>query len=168
MLFAYAFDGILPKKVTKLSRTHSPYVAVAIVTVLSVAVLAWAVYVAKSFFTVLTYAVLIQQFAMFLVGLSAFLLPYLRPAMYQACATTRTFLGVPLVSWAGLGAMISEAIIVFVYFHYAGAGLMNKTNFAIWWGATLAAALLFYGIVTLVKRRQGVPLKRVYDEIPPE
>ena len=125
MIFAYSFDGILPKGVTKLSRTNAPYVAVIITFLLSVAVLFWAIN-STSFIQIIVYSTLVQLISMALVGLSAVVVPWRRPEMYRASSSNKTILGVPLVTIAGAIAFGACAFIWFVYFHYkAQFGLTN-------------------------------------------
>jgi APA family basic amino acid/polyamine antiporter len=167
MIFAYAFDGILPKGVTRLRR-GAPIVAVAITTLLSIAALAWAVFVANNFFQVLVYAVLAQLVAMMFVGLAAVLFPYLKPDLYRASASTRQLLGIPLVSIAGALSIVSGLLLYVLYFHYPALGLADKGKLFTWLGGAVGAALVYYVGVRIVRSRQGVDLARTYAEIPPE
>jgi APA family basic amino acid/polyamine antiporter len=169
MLFAYSFDGLLPRFVAKVSgRSQAPVVAVAISGVLSVATLYWAIYLASNVFQVVTYIVLAQVVAMGLVGLSALVFPYRRPELYRASTTTRTFLGIPVVSIAGAGAVLSTVILWVLYFTEAKLGLSDKRNFFLWIGGTGVLAVVFYYGARLVRKREGIDLDRVYGEIPPE
>ena len=103
MLFAYAFDGLLPASVAKTSaRGHVPYVAVLVSAIGSIAdALVVRLQRRLNFFRILVYAILVQLISMALVGLAAVVFPWRRPEMYIASVTTRTFLGVPLVVIAG-------------------------------------------------------------------
>ena len=167
MLFAYSFDGLLPKSVAKVSgKSHAP-VAVAISGVLSIATLAWAIYLA-SVFQVVTYIVLAQVISMGLVGLAALVFPERRPELYRASTTTPRLLGVPVVSIAGAGAIISTVVLWVLYFTEAKLGLSDKQNFFLWIGGTGVLAVLFYYGARFVRRREGIDLDRVYGEIPPE
>lgn len=167
MIFAYAFDGILPKKVTAVSDTGSPYAAVILTTVGSLGILYWGIH-ASTFFQILVYATLFQLIAMCAVGLAAVLLPYRQKALFNASATTRRILHIPVVSIAGVSAIISGVLLYVLYFHYANLGLANRTKFFTFFGIVLAAAILFYVGARAVRRRQGVDLGLVYSEIPPE
>jgi amino acid transporter len=169
MLFAYSFDGLLPSFVAKVSgRSQAPVVAVAISGVLSIATLYWAIYLASNVFQVVTYIVLAQVVAMGLVGLAALVFPYRRPELYRASTTTKTFLGIPVVSIAGAGAIISTVILWVLYFTEAKLGLSDKRNFFLWIGGTGVLAVIFYYGARFVRRREGIDLDRVYGEIPPE
>jgi basic amino acid/polyamine antiporter, APA family len=169
MLFAYAFDGILPKSVTNLSRNGSPYVAVILTLIASFVTLIWAVKGASNFFQVLVYATLVQLIAMGLVGLAAVLVPYTKPDLYRAAATHRKVLGIPVVSIAGLGAIATAVFIWILYFHYpAQFGLSDKQKMFTIFGVTIALAIVYYIGIKLYRRSQGVDIDLAYSEIPPE
>jgi basic amino acid/polyamine antiporter, APA family len=168
MIFAYSFDGILPKGVTKVSRNGSPYVAVIIAFVASAITLLWAINSA-GFFQVLVYATLIQLVATFLVGVSAIVVPYRRPELYRASTTQKTIAGIPIVVLAGIGAIAAAALIWILYFaHRDQFGLTNLGQFFAIFGGTVGLAVVYYLIVRAVKRGQGVNLDLAYAEIPPE
>lgn len=168
-LFAWAFDGLLPKWTTKVSkRRHAPWVALVATFCLAMLCL-FAFYNNATFYQVIVYAVLIQLISMGLVGVAAIVVPWRRPDLYRAATTQRRVLRIPLVTWAGLAAVAATVFLWVLFFVYENQyGLANKTNLAIWVLGTIAAAVLFYFGATLVKRRQGVKLAKVYAEIPPE
>jgi basic amino acid/polyamine antiporter, APA family len=166
-LFAYAFDGILPKGVTKVTRGGSPFVAVAVSVVGSLIVLYWGIH-SSSFFQVLAYATLIQLIGMVLVGVTAAVVPWRRPALYRASAAQLRILGIPAVVIAGVAAVISGVLIWIIYFHYSGLGLSDKGKFFTFVGVTLALAVVYYVAAKLIRRSQGVDIDRAYAEIPPE
>lgn len=169
MLFAYSFDGLLPREVAKVSsRGNAPYVAVTIAGALAIATLAWAIYAADNVFQVVTYTVLAQVISMGLVGVAAIAFPFRRPQLYRASTTTRQIFGVPVVTIAGFCAVLSTIIIWILYFTEARLGLADKQNFAYWIGGTGVLAILFYYGAQFVRSREGANLGRVYAEIPPE
>ena len=168
MLFAYAFDGILPVSVTKVTKKGAPWMAILITTVLSLITLIWGVYVANNLFQILVYTALIQIVSMGLVGLAAALFPKLRPELFRASTAAYRILGVPAVVIAGVGAVLSTVLLWYLYFHYTALGLAGKTTFFMWFGATILLAVLYYIGAVAVRKRQGVDLKLVYAEIPPE
>jgi amino acid transporter len=167
MIFAYAFDGILPNFVTKVSRSGSPYVAVIIATVLSIATYYWALH-ASNFLQVLVYAVLFQLVGMMLVGLAAIVFPWRRPELYRASSTTATLAGIPMVTIAGAGAFLSGLILWVLYLAYPQLGLADKVTLVLYFVGVVVAAIAFYFLVRAVRSRQGVDLSRTYAEIPPE
>jgi amino acid transporter len=168
VIFAYAFDGILPKGLTKVSRRGAPYVAVIVTVVASILALLWAIR-ASSFFQVLVYATLIQLVAMALVGLAAIVVPWRRPELYRASTSQRTLLGMPAVSVAGAGAVATCVFIWVLYLtHRTEFGLTDLGRMAAILGGTIVLAAIFYVGVLAFRRSQGVDLTRTYAEIPPE
>lgn len=166
--FAWALDGLLPSRIARVSpRTHAPNYAIGLVVVLSVAVLGWAVTNGEGFFDVLVEAVLVQLVAMILIGISALLLPYRRPEAWRSSATTRRFLGVPVVSLAGGLVAVLLAGVFFVYMRYPGLNI-DKGQFLRDSAIVLGAALLTFFIARAARSRQGVDVEKLAAEIPPE
>jgi APA family basic amino acid/polyamine antiporter len=166
--FAWGLDGLLPSSIARVSpRTHAPNYAIALVVVLSVAVLGWAVTNGEDFFAVLVEAVLVQLIAMVLIGIAALLLPYRRPDAWRASATTQRFLGIPLVSLAGGLVAILLAGVFYVYMHYPGLNI-DKGQFFRDSAIVLGAALLTFFIARAARSRQGVDVEKLAAEIPPE
>ena len=151
-----------------MSRNHAPWVAILVNAVLCALVLLWAVFVSKSFLQVIVYATLVQLIAMTMLGFTAVVFPYRRPEMFRASVSQAKFLGVPVVSIAGLVAMISGGVFFYLYFHYPALGVAHAGDALEWMGGTVLAAILFYIGARVVRRRQGVDLGLVYSEIPPE
>jgi APA family basic amino acid/polyamine antiporter len=168
MLFAYAFDGLLPKQVTFISRNGAPVVAVLITLIASFATLIWAVN-ETSFFQVLVYATLVQLIAMALVGLSAAVVPYRKPDLYRASASKRTVFGIPLVSVAGVGAILTSVFVWVLYFHFPTEFfLTDKQKMLTIFGVTIALAIVYYFAIKAYRRSQGVNIDQAFAEIPPE
>ncbi|HET9675903.1 MAG TPA: amino acid permease, partial [Solirubrobacterales bacterium] len=166
--FAWALDGLLPSQIARVSsRTHAPNYAIGLVVVLSIAVLGWAVTNGEGFFGVLVEAVLLQLFSMILIGVAAVLLPYRRPEAWRSSATTRRFLGVPVVTLAGALVAIMLAGLSFVYLHYEGLNI-DKGHFFRDAAIILGAALLTFFVARTARLRQGVDVDKLAAEIPPE
>lgn len=168
MLFAFAFDGVLPKAMTKVGRGQTPWAAVAVTIAIVILVLIWAVFVTHSFFQVIVYGTVIELVAMGLVGLAALVFPWRRPDVYRGSVSTRTLLRIPLVSIAGATALAGSALLVFIYFHYKGLGLAKPGQFLLVAGVTFVAAIVYWLVATFWQGRHGTDLRRVYREIPPE
>lgn len=166
--FAWALDGLLPSRFARVSsRTHAPNYAIGLTVVLSIAVLAWAVFNNEGFLTVLFEAVLLQAVTMILLGIAAVLLPYRRPDAWRASATTRRLLGVPVVALAGALTAVVMAAIFFVYMEYPELGI-DKGHFFRDCGIVLAAALVTFFVARATRLRQGVDVDKLAAEIPPE
>jgi amino acid transporter len=167
-LFAWSFDGILPKGVTRVSRNGSPVIATGITVVLAIAAYAWAIFVADNFIQVIVYATLIQLITHTLIGISAIVFPYRRPALYRASVSTRTLAGIPVTVFAGVGAILTTAFLYFCYFHYPFFGLADKSGLWPWLGGAVAFGIVWYLVAQALRMRDGVDIGRVYAEIPPE
>ncbi len=156
MLFAYAFDGILPKSVTRVNDRGVPYVAVIITLILAVLTLYWGLH-ASNFFQIITYAILIQLIATGLVGLSAIVVPYRHPEFYRAVTSRRNVLGLPLVVWAGAGSVATTVIVWILYFHYDWAfGFTDRQKFFSYLAGIVILAIVFFYGARAVRAREGV------------
>lgn len=166
--FAWALDGLLPSRFARVSsRTHAPNYAIGLTVVLSILVLWWAVSNEEGFFEVLIEAVLLQLVTMILLGIAAVLLPYRRPEVWRSSATTRSFLGVPVVALAGALVAVVLAGLFFVYMHYPDLGI-DKGHFFRDCAIIFGAALLTFFVARTARRRQGVDVDKLAAEIPPE
>src|SRR4051794_1621842 len=129
-LFAWALDGLLPARFAQVSpRTHAPNYAIALVVALSLPVLYWAVSNTEGFNKFLYEAVLLQLVTMVLLSIAAVLLPYRKPDVWRASATTQRVLGVPVVSLAGGLSVVLMLGLFFVYMHYPALGIEDKGHF---------------------------------------
>jgi amino acid transporter len=167
-LFAWSFDGIAPKAVAKVTRRGVPLLATAITIAGAIAAYAWAVYVAKNFFQVIVYATLAQLITHVLIGTSAISFPYRRRALYQASVSNREFAGIPVVVFAGIGAILTTVFLYWAFFHYPFFGLQAKQNIIYWVGGAVVFGLLWYLGARVLRRQEGIDIDRVYAEIPPE
>lgn len=168
-LFAWALDGLLPTRIAVVSpRTHAPNYAIAVVVVLSVAVLGWAVTNNEGFFSLLVEAIVVQLVAMILIGVSAMLLPYRRPEAWRASATTRRLLGVPVIALAGGLVAVLLAALFYIYLHYEGLAIDRDQFLSRDAPILLAAALAMFFVARFTRSRQGVDVDKLAAEIPPE
>jgi basic amino acid/polyamine antiporter, APA family len=166
--FAWALDGLLPAPFARVSpRTHAPNYAIGLTVVLSILVLWWAVSNNEGFLKVLFEAVLLQAVTMILLGLSAVLLPYRRPDVWRASATTKRLLGIPVVAISGALTALILAAIFFVYMDYPDLGI-EKSHFFRDCAIVLVGALLTFFVARAARKRQGVDVDKLAAEIPPE
>jgi APA family basic amino acid/polyamine antiporter len=166
--FAWALDGLLPARFSQVSpRTHAPNYAIGLTVGLSIAVLGWAVANGEGFFSVLVEAVLVQLFAMILIGISAALLPYRRPDAWRSSATTRRLLGAPVITISGGLVAIALAGLSYVYIRYEGLNI-DRGHFSRDAAIIFAASLLTFFIARAARLRQGVDVDKLASEIPPE
>jgi amino acid transporter len=165
-IFAMSFDGALPSGVTRVNSRGCPWLALLISLLLSAAVFIYAVDNQTGFFQILAYATLVQLIAMALVGLSGVLAPRLRPELFRASTSQKTIAGVPVVSIAGVGAILTAVFVWFAYLHYDQLGTNNDIPKLLFWtlGPAILGLLFFIG----VRAVKGAEAAQVYREIPPE
>jgi amino acid transporter len=167
MLFAYSFDGMLPKAFAKTTRGGAPWVSVIASGAASIVVLWWATG-SGSFFKALAYATLIQLVAMGLVGVSAALVPWRRPELYRGSASQLRFAGIPVTTIAGAGAVLTAVFLWIVFLSEPKLGIADHASFFVWCLGTIAAGIVFYAAAYGIRRSQGVNVNRAFAEIPPE
>jgi APA family basic amino acid/polyamine antiporter len=167
--FAWALDGLLPSVFARVSpRTHAPNYAIGLTVVLSIPVLWWAVSNEEGFLKFLFEAVLLQLVTMILLSIAAVILPYRRPEIWRASASTERFLGVPIVALAGALSVLLMAGLFFIYMHYPALGIEDKGHFFRDCAVVLGAALVTFFVARTARRRQGVDVDKLAAEIPPE
>ncbi|MFN8215580.1 MAG: APC family permease [Solirubrobacterales bacterium] len=166
--FAWALDGILPSRFARVSpKTHAPNWAIGLTVVISILVLYWAVSNGEGFLSVLYEAVVLQLITMILIGVAAILLPYRRPEVWRASATTKRIFGIPVVAFAGGLTVVLLGLLFFIYMHYPELGI-DKGHFFRDCAIILAAALLTFFVARWARLRQGVDVDKLAMEIPPE
>ena len=166
-VFAWALDGILPARTAHVSpRTHAPSYAVIIAVVLSIPALWWAIS-SSSFYAVLAEATLLQFIMMIILSIAGMLLPFRRPEMWRASASTQRFLGIPVISLAGAVAATVIGGLFFIFLHYPAFGV-NLGHFIRDCVIVAACALLLFAAARYARSRQGVDVEKLSTEIPPE
>jgi basic amino acid/polyamine antiporter, APA family len=165
--FAWSFDGLLPEGVTHLTRRRAPMVSLVVSLIVSLGFLYWGTHSSR-FLQVFVYATLFALIGMMLVGLSAIVFPWRRPEMYRASVTNRTFLGIPVVSIAGAGSVLSGIILYYTLMHYAAFGVANRQRFLLVGLGVIVVGVAYYFIARAIRARGGIDLSRTYAEIPPE
>jgi len=169
-LFAYAFDGLLPKKVASVHpRTHTPIVAIVIVALLCELGVALYAYWAD-IITIVTIIGYFPLIALFFVGVSAMLMPTRRPDIYNGSPADWRLGGVPMLPVCGFLTSATAAIAIFLVFYF-----QDETGLAAhpWWAAISPVLLVGFGLawwfgVREYRRRAGVDLDLLYRTIPPD
>jgi len=162
-LFAYSFDGVLPRFFGKVSdRTHGPVNSVIASTVIAVLLFAVINIPASA-----TYAYLFGSvatwwtaiFPTFFVGLSATLLSRLKPALHRYAPIKGVKLGV-----LGILVMVFMGILVFLMLTNSVYGANTPIGIGLMMGL-LVALIVVYAVSWA---RKGSALKLAFQEIPPE
>jgi APA family basic amino acid/polyamine antiporter len=166
MIFASAFDRILPEGVAKVTSGGVPVIALVLMAVPSVIVSAF--YAFSPTFVQLTYDATLVIAAMFFVtGLAFVFMPIRAKAIWQNSALPKgpllPIIGVIYVIFMGFNLWLWLYDKTNVY----GVGYKNK-NSMIFMGILYVAAIVIWIIAWAVRKRQGMALEAVAKEIPVE
>jgi len=171
MIFASAFDRILPERVAKVTSGGVPVYALLLMAIPSIIVSAFYAY--QPSFVQLTYDATLVIAAMFFVtGLAFMVMPWRAKAIWDNSALPKgKFLGIP---WLAVVAAIYSLFMLgnLVAWFYDktnvyGVGYKNK-NSMIFMGILYVAAIVIWIVAWAVRKRQGMELEAVAKEIPVE
>ena len=168
-LFAWSLDRVLPEAVASVDeRTHLPLYSLGICTVLAAIVTWWAV-TASNFAEVLSAAALLGFPAIFLVGVSAIVLPLRHPEILRGTPGGRSIAGAPLLTVLGCLTVAGILFLGYALVHSSGLGIQPHPTRAII--VTLAIPLVgvaMYFTAVAVNRSHGVDILLSSKELPPE
>jgi basic amino acid/polyamine antiporter, APA family len=170
--FAWSFDRLMPESLANVNeRTHSPVNAIIVTNLIIAALVIWSVY-SNVFQLVLGLIVLAGALAVIIVGVAAIALPMRRPDLYRASPANINFLGIPVLWIVGTLSILEFIGIIAISF-INPLSVMNGNRADWWWipawlgGLIVGGALLYY-IPRLIRAQQGINIKFVYKELPPE
>jgi basic amino acid/polyamine antiporter, APA family len=168
VIFAAAFDRVLPEKVADVSeKRHVPVWALVLMLVPSIAVGALYAYTSK-FSTYILDATLVIAVTFFGTAIAAMILPYRKKSLYANSPIARyKLLGLPLITVTGF---ITAAFLGFNLWHWFTNDLYAVNNSESLWfmGIMYGLALIIYVVAKIYRKRQGIDLSAVYKEIPVE
>ncbi len=173
VIFAAAFDRLLPEKVAEVEpRTRTPIYALALMVIPSLvvtALFAWNVFNFQSLTLDSTLVIAVTYLGS---TVAAILLPYIKKDLYEASPIAKyKIAGVPLITIAGV---IFGGFLLFLLYEWIidplqlyGIGLAN-TSSVVFMLVNYALALVIYLGFRWYRRRQGLNIDKVYEEIPVE
>jgi amino acid transporter len=173
VIFAAAFDRLLPEKVAEVEpRTRTPIYALLLMVVPSLiigALFAWNIF---NFQTLTLCSTLVIAVTYLGSTIAAIILPWRRPELYKASPIAQyKIFGIPLITIAGL---IFGGFLVFLLYEWLidplmlyGIGLSN-TSSVIYMLSMYILALIIYVGFKAYRRREGIDIDKIYDEIPVE
>jgi basic amino acid/polyamine antiporter, APA family len=167
-MFAWSFDRIMPERLSHVdSRTHSPVVAIAIVTLLAIG--STAIYAFTTWFSTLS-VLLGLTLTLFVTAIGAIVLPYRQRAMVENSPYGGRLAGIPILSIVGVLAVLGFGAAIAVLLWDPGSGASLSANPGKIWLAlgVYVVAIAMYFISRAVRRRQGIDLDLNYLELPPE
>jgi basic amino acid/polyamine antiporter, APA family len=167
VIFATAFDRVLPEAVSRVGRNGVPYVALALMLVPSLGISALYAY-NTSFATYTLDATLVIAVTFLGSAVAAAVLPFRKPQIYNASPIARyRVFGIPLITFASGCFIVFLVFSLYKWLQDSAYGINNKSSL-IYMGGMYALAIAIYVGSRFYRRSQGMDLKMVYDEIPAE
>jgi basic amino acid/polyamine antiporter, APA family len=167
VVFATAFDRMLPEAVSKTSRNGVPYVALTLMLIPSIPI-SYLYAFGENFATYTLDATLVIAATFLGSAIAAAVLPWRRPDIYNASPIARyNVLGVPLITAAAVAFAVFLVFCLFKWLTDATYGINNPQSL-VYMLILYGVALALYVGFRLVRRAQGIDLKMVYGEIPEE
>jgi basic amino acid/polyamine antiporter, APA family len=171
MIFASAFDRILPERVARVTSGGVPVNALLLMAIPSIIVSAFYAY--QPSFVQLTYDATLVIAAMFFVtGLAFMVMPWRAKSIWDNSAIPKAKIaGIPILSIAALVYAIFMGFNLWLWLYdksnVYGVGYKNK-NSMIFMGILYVAAIVIWIVAWAVRKRQGMELEAVAKEIPVE
>src|SRR6266540_47689 len=168
VIFAAAFDRILPDRVADVSeRRHVPVWALILMLVPAVVVSGLYAYVGD-FRTYILDAVLVIAVTFLGTSIAAIVLPWRKPHLYQNSPLARyKVAGIPLITISGVLTALFLGYNLWKWLDDELYAVNNKTSL-LFMGGMYVLALVIYVVAKVVRKRQGIDLKAVHTEIPVE
>jgi len=170
MIFAAAFDRVLPEWAARVSENRGvPWAALALIMVPSV-FLSWLYAYNSDFYGLTLDATLVIAVTFFGTSIAATILPYWKKDMYESSPVARyKILGLPLLAVAGAVSTIFLSWVLFMWITNALYGIgIGNVNSMLFLGVLYGAAAILYVVARAVRRSQGVDLDAIHAEIPAE
>jgi basic amino acid/polyamine antiporter, APA family len=168
VIFAAAFDRILPERVADVTeRRHVPVWALILMLVPALVVSAFYAYT-DVFKTWILDATLVIAVTFFGTSIAAIVLPWRKKHLYDNSAIARyNVAGIPLITISGLVTALFLGWNLWRWFKDDLYAVNNKDSL-VFMGAMYGTALVVYIIARVYRKTQGIDLKAIYQEIPVE
>jgi basic amino acid/polyamine antiporter, APA family len=167
VVFATAFDRVLPEAAAKVTRNGVPIVALLLMLVPSIPISYFYAYNAD-FYSWTLAATLVIAITFTGSAIAAAVLPWRKPEIYNASPIAKyRIAGLPLITVAAAGFLVILGFALYEWFTndiYA----LNGRESLIYMGCLYAVALLIYLASRFVRRSQGIDMRMVHSEIPVE
>jgi APA family basic amino acid/polyamine antiporter len=168
VVFATAFDRVLPEGAAKVTRNGVPIVAILLMLIPSIPISYFYAYDADGFQTWTLGATLVIAITFFGSAVAAAIFPWRKPEIYRASPIARYSVGgVPVITVAALGFMVILGFALYKWFTDELYALNNRDSL-IYLGSLYGLALLIYFGSRLYRRNQGIDMRMVHSEIPVE
>jgi basic amino acid/polyamine antiporter, APA family len=167
VIFATAFDRILPEWAARVNKRGVPYYAILIMLLPSLVISYFYAY--NSTFTSWTLdATLVIAVTFVGSTVAAGILPWRKPEIYNASPIAKyRVAGIPLITAAAVLFLAFLGFCIYYWLKDAVYG-SNNSGSLIYMGCLYGVALGIYVVSRIVRKRQGMDLGMVYNEIPVE
>jgi amino acid transporter len=165
-IFAYSIDGLLPSWFKQVSKTrYTPINSLLTMGIMSI--IALGIYVFTDLF-----ATLVGIFGFILtfitISISAALLPYRLPDVFETSAVNQRIAGVPVITIIGIVSAGAQIFMAWVFLRDPSAGLRDNPRM-IWFNVIVFfSGLVVYYIAKFVQRSRGVDVALSFKQVPEE
>jgi amino acid transporter len=175
MIFASAFDRILPEKAAQVTSGGVPVVALLLMTIPSIIMAALYAYtpvdadMGVTVVKLFTYDATLAIIIMFLGSALAFMVMRWRAkSIWESSSLPKS--GIAGIPWMSIIAAVYSAFLVFNLYLFIKDAIygVNNTKSAIFMAVLYVAALVIWVIAYFVRKGQGMTLESVAKEIPVE
>jgi APA family basic amino acid/polyamine antiporter len=179
-VFAAAFDRLLPEKVAEVDkRTGTPIYALLLMVLPSILVAYLYNYNVANFYSLTLCSTLVIAMTFLGTTVAAIVLPYTKPDLYKASPVAKyNLFGIPLITVAGV---IFGGFLLFLLYQWIldpnalygigysinENGYKNLTSLEYMGANYLLAALIYFGFKAY-RKRSGIDIEKVHQEIPSE
>jgi APA family basic amino acid/polyamine antiporter len=167
-IFAWAFDRTIPASLAVVDeRTHSPHLAIIVVTVASAIITYASIYYNISL--LFTYITFLFAVLYAIVGLSGLLFPYRRKDLFESSPdiVKKRLFGSPVISIIGAISLVASVFVGYSLLNPEFSGPFILQNFLIVVGV-LTTPLLIYAITYTYYKSKGIPVYLAQKQLPPE
>ena len=168
VIFAAAFDRVLPDRAAQVSEKRRVPVASLVLMLLPAVGLSALYAYSATFVTYTLDATLVIAVTYLFSAIAVVILPWRKPEMWRASPASRMKVaGVPIVPVAGV---VTIGLIGFSLYEWLSNDLyaVNKPSSLIYMACMYGLAILIYVVARIVRNRQGVDLSLINKEIPVE
>lgn len=173
VIFAAAFDRLLPEWVADIHpRFRTPINALLLMVIPSLivgALYSWNIFNFQSLTLCSTEVIAITYLG---TTIAAILLPYRKKDLYNASPIAKyKVAGIPLITIAGIIFLVFELFLLYEWIFdplgLYGIGLTNTSSVIFMLAMYVLAAIIYFGFKAY-RKRQGIDINKVYQEIPVE
>jgi basic amino acid/polyamine antiporter, APA family len=167
VIFAAAFDRVLPESAAKVDRNGVPVVALLLMLVPSIGLAALYAY-NTTFASYTLDATLVIAITFLGSAIAAAVLPWRRPEIYNASPIARyKVLGIPLITFTAGAFIVFLGFCLYKWFQDDVYGV-NQHSSLYFMGGMYLLAIAIYVVSKIYRKQQGMDLSMVYGEIPAE